>query len=117
MHTILLVMRFCGMSPMKHKSWFTPASLVLMLEGCGFEVLDVYTCWKEEFLAIEAKPGLVTQKENHFLFENDIFQFREETKNFQIQVERIKEENGQRLKELDKKGINVAMWGAESTWF
>ena len=96
----------------EHKSWFTSASLALMMKACGFEVLDVYTCWQDEFLVIEAKPGAVTDKEEDFLLEDDILQFEQEIESFCKQIEKIKGKNMIRINELNKKGIKVVMWGA-----
>ena len=96
----------------EHKSWYTPASLALMLKVCGFEILDVYTCWKDEFLAIEARPGAISVKEDDFLFEFDILQLGREIRKFQKEVAKIKEKNIVKINELDKKGIKAVMWGA-----
>ncbi|MBK8505594.1 MAG: methyltransferase domain-containing protein [Saprospiraceae bacterium] len=40
----------------EHRAWFTVDSLSYMLEICGFEVLQVNTCWYNEFIGIEARP-------------------------------------------------------------
>jgi hypothetical protein len=40
----------------EHCSYFTAGSLARLFEGCGFDVLDVWTGYDEQYLMIEARP-------------------------------------------------------------
>ncbi len=40
----------------ENRSWFGNTSMKYLLERYGFDVLQVYPCWQNEYLAAEAKP-------------------------------------------------------------
>ncbi|MDW3651855.1 MAG: class I SAM-dependent methyltransferase [Bacteroidia bacterium] len=95
----------------EHKSWFAPASLVHIFEHCGFEVLDVVPCWKDEFLAIEVRLAQAAFKVDA-VFKKDLVLFSNEVQSFQNSVEKITEENRKRVATIGTKSVKVVMWGA-----
>ncbi|MDW3651854.1 MAG: class I SAM-dependent methyltransferase [Bacteroidia bacterium] len=92
----------------EHKSWYTPESLRYFFELCGFEVLDIYPCWKNEFLAIEAKPRELSIPA--------VPKIRQELKNKALKIaealEEIKMSSTKRIKTLTEEGKKVVAWGA-----
>lgn len=40
----------------EHCSYFTPASLAYLFRSCGFEILDLYMAYADQYLLIEAQP-------------------------------------------------------------
>ncbi|KAA9339246.1 methyltransferase domain-containing protein [Hymenobacter busanensis] len=41
----------------EHSSWMTPGAQAYLFRSCGFEVLDVHTCWHDEYLGLVARPA------------------------------------------------------------
>lgn len=60
----------------EHCSYFTPGSLARLFRFCGFEILDMYLGYGDQYLLIEAKPTNITSSQVHALEESSeqIFQ-------------------------------------------
>lgn len=95
----------------EHRSWFTPESLRYLFELCGFKVLNIETCWQEEFLAIEATPTYPWPKPGRR--NEDAHQsFLQSIKNFSHKTNEIQQAHRHRLEEISSKQQKLAMWGA-----
>jgi SAM-dependent methyltransferase len=97
----------------EHCSYFSAGSLSRLFKLCDFDVLDVYTDYKDQYLMIEAKP------KNDKIFgnippEDDIDELRKGIENFVKQLESKLRFWKQKLLELKKQNKTVIVWGAGS---
>ncbi|MFW6295623.1 MAG: class I SAM-dependent methyltransferase [Halothece sp.] len=53
----------------EHCSYFTPGSLAFLFRSCGFEILDLYRAYGEQYLLIEAKRTAIPSQIFHPLEE------------------------------------------------
>jgi len=92
----------------EHKSWYTPESLTYFFELCGFEVLDVYPCWKNEFLAIEAKPRALSILASPKIRK----ELKEKTARIEVALSEIKTSSLEKINLLRQENKKVVAWGA-----
>lgn len=92
----------------EHKSWYTPETLSYFFELCGFETLDIYPCWKNEFLAIEARPKDVIEKPVPTLRQA----LQQKTERLKNALAEIKLESTKKLQYLQSSNRSVVAWGA-----
>ncbi len=95
----------------EHRSWFTPNSLRYLFELCGFKVLNIEACWRDEFLAIEAVP-IFPWKKPTLHDETEHVGFLQMLKKFTREVTDIQQSSRKRLVEIAEKNQKLAMWGA-----
>jgi len=95
----------------EHATWYTPDSLALQFEACGFEVLQVAPCWNDEFIGIEVRSQApsyaykVPRSNKALATARCIKSFEEDYQllksNSQANIERIRNEN-----------LKTIAWGA-----
>ncbi|MDW3651841.1 MAG: methyltransferase domain-containing protein [Bacteroidia bacterium] len=98
----------------EHRSCFTKESLTYIFSLCGFEVLDIYSCWENNYLAIEARPtsSLLSIAEIRELQRNVNKNLKEKTIRLNQAFQKLKSETDKRLHQLQLEHKKVLAWGA-----
>lgn len=94
----------------EHCSYFTHQSLSYLFQACGFDVMELYTAYDDQYLLIEAKPSPVHQPptdEGLQPMMADVHRFKQ-----QIQVSVF--EMRSHLKTLQAQNKRIAIWGSGS---
>lgn len=97
----------------EHCSYFTPGSLARLFRACGFEIIDLYRAYDDQYLLIEAKPTAILANQLHPLEEtledlvNSIQTF---TANIQHKLDHWK----QILETFQTLNKRVVVWGSGS---
>lgn len=96
----------------EHRSWFSPSSLKYLLEKCGFDVLNISTCWNDEYLNIEAK--LSTEPKQHKLnqFINKEQDLESIILNFEAEYHLLKNKYEDKINRLREDRKRILAWGA-----
>ena len=95
----------------EHCSYFTPGSLACLFRSCGFEIVDLYRSYGEQYLLIEARP--VASSQVHPL-EESLSQVAQDVKNFASQIGKKLENWKQHLEQMHRQGKRVVVWGSGS---
>lgn len=97
----------------EHCSYFTPGSLARLFRSCGFEVIDLYRAYGDQYLLIEATPVTRLSEKIHPL-EESLEQLAQTVQSF---TTRIQEKRGywkQTLEQFQSEGQRVVVWGSGS---
>ncbi|UCG51276.1 MAG: methyltransferase domain-containing protein [Candidatus Latescibacterota bacterium] len=97
----------------EHCSYFSPGSLAYLFRSCGFEVLDLYLDYDDQYLLIDAKPVTSTSEKRHPLEEN-LEDAAERVKRFSSAVEGQRERWTALVKNLSHSGTPPVIWGSGS---
>ncbi len=90
----------------EHSVWYTVDSLRYQFECCGFEVLDVRTCWNDEFLGIEARPRpLPINKANLRTLSKTV-------EGFNLDYQKLLRKSQVRIDNIKSNKEKVLAWGA-----
>lgn len=95
----------------EHRSWFTKRCLCELFSRSGFDVVSIYECWSDEYLAVEARPAAALPGSCPDLLD-DVNHIRGVVDQFAINSDaqfRLWRERLRSWKESKKK---VAVWGA-----
>lgn len=95
----------------EHNTWYTADSLAFLFELTGFEVLQVTTCWNDEFLGIEARPRPASQEPNQSRTA-DTQNFTTIIEDFNASFQSTIENCKSKIKEIQESGIKTIAWGA-----
>ena len=97
----------------EHCSYFSLGSLGRLFHSCGFEVLDLFRAYGDQYLMLEAKPSRhpAVQAPDRW---DDLAQLSHDTAQFgRSCVHRIREWRT-RLQDLQKAGRRSVLWGGSS---
>ncbi|WP_372845980.1 class I SAM-dependent methyltransferase [Pontiella sp.] len=97
----------------EHCSYFSPGSFARLFRQSGFEVLDMYLEYDNQYLFIEARPVATPSEKIHPL-EESVEELKAKTKHF---VEQINIQLGgwrERLLRFKAEGKKVVVWGGGS---
>ena len=95
----------------EHRSWFTTRCLHQLFAASGFEILSMYRCWSDEYLAIEARPSLRSSEGDNALRESTEV-YRDVVGQFATSgIEQFRTWK-ERLAAWNQAGKKVAIWGA-----
>jgi len=94
----------------EHCSYFTAGSLERLFVDCGFEVLDSWKGFGDQYLLIEARPRTAGQEPGRPLEEN----LEEVVASFAKDAPRVIEEWRERFRSWASAGRRVVIWGAGS---
>ena len=97
----------------EHVSYFTPGSLARLFRSCGFEVLDLYREYDDQYLLIDARPVAAPSTTTHAL-EESIESLRGDVERFARDVPVEIERWRGLLSGLHKSGKKTAIWGSGS---
>ncbi len=96
-----------------HCSYFTPGSLARLFRLCGFEVMDLYRGFSDQYLMIEAKPVDDVSSKVHRAEETTLAVSREVT-GFSARCQRLIGRWRDQLSQWRMEGKRTAVWGAGS---
>ena len=97
----------------EHCSYFSPGSLARLFKTSGFEVLDLYQEYEEQYLFIEARVSQNSSQQIHAI-EESIEQLREYVNEFAIKINYQLSSYKKLLQKLKDENKKVALWGGGS---
>ncbi|NEP58293.1 MAG: methyltransferase domain-containing protein [Symploca sp. SIO2G7] len=97
----------------EHCSYFTPGSLARLFRFCGFEVIDLYRAYDEQYLLIEAMPVATPSNKVHPL-EESLEQMTQDIQHFVVEVNNTFQRWKQHLQQMEEQGKRVVVWGSGS---
>jgi hypothetical protein len=97
----------------EHCTYVSPGSLARLFRLNGFEVLDLYLEYDNQYLFIEARPAVGTSEKIHPL-EESVEELKEKTRHFVEQINIQLGEWRERLTRFKKDGRKVVVWGGGS---
>jgi SAM-dependent methyltransferase len=97
----------------EHCSYFSQGSLGRLFRSTGFDVVDLATEYDDQYLMIEARPGMGTPR-SPLPQESDLDALKSEVLAFSTQVPKTLERWKQRLRELRVAGKKAVLWGGGS---
>jgi hypothetical protein len=97
----------------EHSSYFTPGSLARLFRSCGFEVLDLYRAYADQYLLIEARP-VATPSDIVHPFEESMDQLRQDLKQFTDSITDKLKQWQQHLQTAHSQGKRIVVWGSGS---
>lgn len=97
----------------EHCSYFTLGSLARLFRSCGFEILDLYTGFEDQYLMIEARPGDPAAG-RRFAAEDDLQRTVQAVESFGERVrQRFSELRGS-LERIGSGAERAVVWGSGS---
>ncbi|MDH3217835.1 MAG: class I SAM-dependent methyltransferase, partial [Candidatus Krumholzibacteria bacterium] len=97
----------------EHCSYFSPGSLARLFRSCGFEVVDLYREYDDQYLLIEAKPVSVASIKTHAL-EESVEQMVSDVERFAQLVPPKLEGWRQKIRALGQGDRRPVIWGSGS---
>jgi SAM-dependent methyltransferase len=97
----------------EHCSYFSPGSLGRLFRSNGFEILDMYLEYCDQYLFIEARPVDEISREVHPL-EEKVNDLKELTRSFTVDVNQRLDKWRTDLKAMKNAGRKVVIWGGGS---
>lgn len=97
----------------EHCTYFSPGSLARLFRMSGFEVLDMYLEYDNQYLFIEARPVDAPSEKIHPL-EESIEELKEKTRLFVEKINVQLAEWRERLTRFKEEGKKVVVWGGGS---
>ena len=97
----------------EHCSYFSPGSLARLFKTSGFEVLDLYQEYEEQYLFIEARVSQNSSQQIHAI-EESIEQLRKHVNEFAIKINYQLSSYKKLLQKLKDENKKVALWGGGS---
>ncbi|MBT9314441.1 class I SAM-dependent methyltransferase [Leptothoe spongobia] len=97
----------------EHCSYFTPGSLARLFRSCGFEVIDLYRAYGDQYLLIEAKPTATRAEQVHPLEETPA-QLVQTVQAFITRIQQKLAHWKQTLEQFQASGKRVVVWGSGS---
>lgn len=97
----------------EHCSYFTPGSLARLFRASGFDIVDLYRDYGEQYLLIEARPASTPSPQVHLL-EKTVAQTAQDVQRFTAQIQHALTHWQQRLQRAHELGKRVVVWGSGS---
>jgi hypothetical protein len=97
----------------EHCSYFSPGSLARLFRACGFEVLDLYREYDDQYLLIDARPVAETSIETHPL-EEDVGELEAAVKRFEEGVPGKIDQWKNDIRAWTAQDQRLAIWGSSS---
>ncbi len=97
----------------EHCSYFSLGSLARLFRRTGFEILDLYTGYDDQYLMIEARPGNPAEG-RRFAAEDDMQAMRADVAAFKASIPGKLAELKTQLNSLQAAGKRVVLWGSGS---
>ena len=97
----------------EHCSYFTPGSLARLFRSCGFEVIDLYRAYGDQYLLIEAKPVAIPSDFIHPL-EESVEQLTQSVQAFTTRIQEKLAYWKQTLEQFQSEDQRVVVWGSGS---
>jgi hypothetical protein len=96
----------------EHCSYFSRGSLVRLFRACGFEPLDVWTDYDDQYLMLAARPG--ASAGSALAGEDDVEALGREVERFRAGCEEAIEAWRRRLARMADDGRRTVVWGSGS---
>lgn len=97
----------------EHCSYFTPGSLARLFRHCGFEIIDLYLAYGQQYLLIEARP--VRSSSDRLLpLEETLEQTAADVQQFATTIAAKLDYWQQHLTMMQTEGKRVVIWGSGS---
>lgn len=97
----------------EHCSYFTAGSLARLFRSTGFEILELYYAYDDQYLMIEAKP-VVEDSQRILPVEDSIEELADLIKIFTENIDKKRQEYRERLEKINASQKRVVIWGAGS---
>ncbi len=97
----------------EHCSYFTPGSLARLFRASGFDIVDLYRDYGDQYLLIEARPASTPTTQVHAL-EETIAQTAQDVQWFTAQIQNTLTHWQQHLQRAHERGKRVVVWGSGS---
>jgi SAM-dependent methyltransferase len=97
----------------EHCSYFSAGSLARLFRSTGFEILDLYHTYNDQYLMIEAKP-VNSPSSKTFPIEESIEEQKARVENFKVRINQQLNEWRNRLSSLKANGKKTVVWGGGS---
>lgn len=97
----------------EHCTYFTLGSLARLFRSCGFELLDLYKGFDDQYLMIECKPGDPTRGK-FFPEENDLEKTLAQVEVYKAKIEAKFDRFRADLQRISDAGETVVLWGSGS---
>jgi SAM-dependent methyltransferase len=97
----------------EHCSYFSIGSLGRLFRSCGFDVLDLWKDYDDQYLMIEAKPATGVSR-LPLPQEHDLEKLRADVKEFSDNTRRRTDRWKQTVRSLNRSGKRVVIWGGGS---
>jgi len=97
----------------EHCSYFGAGSLARMFRGCGFDIINVYTEYADQYLMLEARPGNETHR-RPLAAEENVASLAKDVKHFCREYQRKVESWTRVIQEGRKKALRMVVWGSGS---
>lgn len=97
----------------EHCSYFTLGSLARLFRGTGFEVMDLWSGYDDQYIMIEAKPGDSTSPKT-LPQEESMAAFRQEIERFTQGAPRVIQAWKDYFRTAQQAGRKVVLWGGGS---
>ncbi|MEM1255651.1 MAG: class I SAM-dependent methyltransferase [Cyanobacteria bacterium P01_H01_bin.21] len=95
----------------EHCSYFTPGSLARLFRSCGFDIIELYRAYGDQYLLIEAKPGI---SEQIHPLEETPEQLVQTVQVFTTEIQQKLAHWKQTLEQFQASGKRVVVWGSGS---
>jgi SAM-dependent methyltransferase len=95
----------------EHISYFTPGSLARLFRLAGFEVMDVWTGYDDQYLMIEARPGAPNAQA---IDREDVTALKRRVDGFAERARRVRAAWLERLRAGAADGRKTVLWGSGS---
>ncbi|WP_320112687.1 class I SAM-dependent methyltransferase [Draconibacterium orientale] len=97
----------------EHCSYFSPGSLARLFKTSGFEVLDLYQEYEEQYLFIEARVSQNSSQQIHAK-EESVEQLRKQVNEFVLKINHQLNSYKKLFQKLKNENKKVALWGGGS---
>jgi SAM-dependent methyltransferase len=97
----------------EHCSYFSAGSLARLFRSTGFEILDLYLAYNDQYLMIEARP-VNSPSSKTFSIEESIDEQKARVENFKVKIREQLREWRKKLSVLKAKGKKTVVWGGGS---
>ena len=95
----------------EHCSYFSPGSLARLFRRCGFDLLDLWLDFDDQYILLEARPG--DGQRPALLLEDDLDRLERAVDDFERTYQTCRADWGAMLTRAARKG-RVVLWGAGS---
>ncbi len=97
----------------EHCSYFTPGSLARLFRNCGFEIVDLYRAYGDQYLLVDAKPVAIPSETIHAL-EDSPQQIAQSVQHYIDQIHGKLDDWRNRLSLAQHEGKKTVVWGSGS---